>query len=173
MEEDITINKTSLILFISFVLLFIIAFFVISTSKNHVSGYVGRYISSASIDNGSLETLKKYSISTNGKINYELILKNDETFILYIESVSKIAYTGQLTRSLNKYTLNISREYNMEKKCFNNKSDKFVFKHKNSTLITSEITDSELSFIKYDENITKYDDIIENSYIECGSIMIN
>lgn len=169
MEDDFQINKLSIILFIIFVLFIIIVFFVINNSGRHVKGYVGRYISSADIDNTSLETLKKYNIETNGKIKYELILKNDETFIFYIDSVKKIAYTGELSRSLNKYTLNIFRTYDMDKKCYNYTSERYTLKKSNSTFTTSEITDQELSFIKYDDNITKYDDIINDSIIECGA----
>jgi hypothetical protein len=168
MEEEFSINKTSIILFTIFALLLVIAFFVALTSKEHVKGYMGRYISSADIDSATMDRLKEFNITTNGKINYELILKNDETFLLYIESSDKLMYYGELSRSFNKYTLNIYREYEIDNNCFKYKKDTIDFKHKNSTLITNEITDKELSFIKYDENISKYDDILKNCSYECG-----
>ena len=170
MDEDTKVNIGSIILFIIFAMLLVIAFIVMNNSTNKVKKHVGRYISSANINSKNIDILKEAGINTNGKINYELILKNNDTFVLYIDAVEKSAYTGNYDKGINKVTLKTYKLYNFDKNCYHKRITEVKLTNDNNALNTSDITGSNLSFIKYDTNTTKYDEDINNIYLECGTI---
>lgn len=171
MEDEIKINKTSIILFIVFTLLLIVLFFVITgTSDEKLSSYMGRYISSVAIDSKSMDKLKEFGITTKD-IKYELLIKNNQEFVLYIDAINDTMYTGEYTKSLNKFNLKIQRIYNISNACYNKSSTEYVFKGNSKTLITSDINGNNLAFTKLDNDITKYDDQITKIIHECGSII--
>ena len=170
MDEDIKINKWSIILFMIFAILIVILILVINNPSTSTRPHVGRYTTSVPISDNSKKILGEYGINANGKIQYELILKNDDTFILYVTGIKKVAYTGNYDKGFNKYLLKTFKIYDINKNCFTKHRYEYLLKPSNKTLVTSEITNSEIAFIKYDDNITKYDKEISSIYLECGSL---
>lgn len=170
MDEDIKINKWSILLFMIFAILIVVLFLVINNSTTSTRPHVGRYTTSVTISDSSKKILREYGINANGKIQYELILKNDDTFVLYITGINKVAYTGNYDKGFNKYVLKAYRTYDINKKCFTRHRYEYLLKPSNKTLVTNEITGSEIAFIKYDDNISKYDDEISSIYLECGAL---
>ncbi len=170
MDDDIKVNKLSIILFIAFGILLVLFFIFITNRAKNVRSHVGRYISSADIDSSSIDALSDYGISTNGKYKYELILKNDDTFILYIDAISKLAYTGNYDKGVGKYTLKTYKLYDFDSNCYSRNLLQFKLKSSHKSLITSDITTKPLSFIKYDENVSKYDESINKITSSCGGL---
>lgn len=170
MEEEKNIkSKISIILFLIFTLLLIVLFFVITnTGDDKISSYMGRYISSASIDSSSRSKLNEFGITTKD-IKYELIIKNNQRFVLYIDSISDTMYTGEYTKSLNKFNLNIQRIYQVDNACYNKSNTEYVFKSDKKTMVTSDINGNSMLFTKFDEDIDKYDELINKIIYECGS----
>ncbi len=170
MDADFNIKPLSIILAVVLVIL-VLLFFVIANNKtDRIKSHVGRYTSNVDIDSNSQNTLKEYGINVNGSYKYELILKNDDTFILYITALNKYAYTGNYDKGINKYTLKAFRLYELDNNCFKRDTKEFRLKTENKSLINSDITGKNILFIKYDDNITKYDDSIKEINIECGMI---
>lgn len=170
MDDDIKVSKVSILLFIIFAVLIVIVFLVFNNSLTTYRPHVGRYTTSAPVSGSSQDILDEYGIKVNGNIQYELILKNDDTFVLYVTGINNTAYTGNYDKGINKYTLKAYRTYNIDKKCYSKKMNEFKLKQNNKSLITEELSGKELTFIKYDENINKYDDTLDMIYLECGTI---
>ena len=169
MEEESVINKKTMIFFIIFTLLLVILFFVITNTKDEkISSYMGRYISNASIDSSSLSKLNEFGITTRD-LKYELIIGTNQRFVLYIDSINDTIYTGEYTKSMNKFNLNIQRIYNVSSDCYNKSSSTFEFKSENKTLVTSDINGNNMLFTKFDEDLDKYDEVINKIVYECGA----
>ena len=169
MEEESVINKKTMIFFIIFTLLLVILFFVITNTKDEkISSYMGRYISNASIDSSSLSKLNEFGITTR-EMKYELIIGPNQRFVLYINSINDTIYTGEYTKSMNKFNLNIHRIYNVSSDCYNKSNSTFEFKTDKKALVTSDINGNSMLFTKYDEDLDKYDEVINKIIYECGA----
>ncbi len=154
MDEDKKSFNVSLVLFIIAFVLIVIAFIVlinykpgeVSTSFYKANGY---------LDAESSSELSSFNISNTG-ITYELFIKDNNDFELYVDAVDKVLFTGKYEKSFSKYTLSVDREYSLNDNCYKNIDKIFNFKSKSKTFITSDINDSELIFNKMDHLESKY-----------------